>query len=132
MKELPKKLFDTVDFGKERRYYFINLKGEQDYVELRDIDQLTTKTCPIDGTYIVNRGGDPHGVAECPACGEGFEGREEMILKRIKRSYNQLKEEADRLEKIIELAENPDNEIKKANLHHKAYENKANQSSNEW
>ena len=134
--KLPKELFETVAFGKERKYHFINLKGEKDYVELRDSDMLTTKTCPIDGAYIVAYGGDPHTVPECPVCNEYFEGREDQVRKRIEEKYipkiksdiNKLKENLNYLEKILELAENPDNNIRKANLQHKAY-NKANLSA---
>ena len=92
--------------------------------------------CPLDGAHIVHYSGDPHTVNECPACQKYFEGNEDSVVRYVDKSFkwvinkniNKLKEKLNYLEKILDLAENPNNEIKKANMNHEAY-NQANLSA---
>jgi uncharacterized C2H2 Zn-finger protein len=136
MGKLPKELFDIGDSRVKREYNFIDLNGEETSIELDFGDRLSEARCPIDGANIVVYSGDPHTVAECPACGEQFSRDNQYNLVYIKDSLipnkksklNKLKEEANKLEKIIKLAEDSNNAIKEANLNNSCY-NKANLSA---
>jgi uncharacterized Zn finger protein (UPF0148 family) len=82
--------------------------------------------------------GDPHTVEECPVCGKYFSVEKTSSTKSIKESvvpYTQfrreaLKEELNKLEALLNLAENPDNKIKTSNLQNSLY-NKANLNAQE-
>jgi hypothetical protein len=136
MKEVPKELFELID--KKREYRYINLKGEEEIIILNSGDRLSNKRCLLDGAYLVVYSGDPHNVVECPACHKyGFDrdinSQKEVtdkVIPYIKHRTERLKEEINHLESILNLAQNSDNEIKKANLENASY-NKVNLSEDE-
>lgn len=136
MGEVPKELFELID--KVREYKYINLKGEEEIVFLSSGDRLSNKRCPLDGAYLVVYSGDPHSVFECPACHKyGFDmiinSQKEItdkVIPHIKYRAERLKEVINHLELILNLAQNPKNKIKKANLENSSY-NKANLSAEE-
>ena len=153
MEKLPKELFEEGAFMVQREYNFIDLNGEEASIKLGFRDRLSEIRCPIDGANIIIYKGDPHNisklfyedykedlhyVAECPACKEQFDlsnFNEESNLRYLKSFLipkkkiiiNQLKENLNKLERVLKLAENSNNIIKKANLKNEAY-NKANLS----
>jgi hypothetical protein len=136
MTKLPKELFGTGNQVTKRKYYFIDLNGEQNFVELDFGDKLSDKKCVLDGANIVVYSGDTHTISECPVCHEQFEGNEEYVKKRIENNFIpntkeqiiRLKEKLSYLEKILSLAENSNNNIKEKNLNNEIY-NKANLSA---
>jgi hypothetical protein len=136
MVDLPEELFENGSPDKKREYFFINLEGKGDCVELNFGDRLSSKKCLLDGANLVIYAGDPHTVIECPACRTSFSGYD-LARKYIERDFipetksklNNLKKEVNYLEKMLNLAEYPNNEIKKANLENEAY-NKDNLSAN--
>jgi DNA-directed RNA polymerase subunit M/transcription elongation factor TFIIS len=142
MADLPKELFNIGHPDIKREYHFININGEEEDVELNFGDSLSFVICPLDGAHIVHYSGDPHTVDECPACKRHFEGNEESVVKYVdnyfiptlKENIKNIKKGLNYLEKILELAENPNNEIKKANKNNEAYNedsNKVNLSAKE-
>lgn len=156
MEELPKELFETGNYGIKREYNFTNLNGEKASVELTFGDRLSELKCPIDGANIIIYHDDPHDitkffyegdnkdprpVAECPACREHFDlnNFNEKSNSRYVKSFlipnkkiiiNQLKEKLNNLERVLKLAKDPNNTIKKENLNNSCY-NKDNLSAKE-
>ena len=138
MRDLPQELFEIGKPGEKREYFFINLKGEEEFVFLDFGDRLTSKRCALDGAYLIAHSGDPHTVEECPACGKYFSPEKTSSIKSINESvipYAQfrietLKEELNKLESILSLARKPDNKIKNLNIQNSLY-NKANLSAQE-
>jgi hypothetical protein len=127
MADLPKELFEIGTPDKKRVYYFTNIYGKKDSVELDFGDRLSYRRCILDGAYIVAYSADPHTVAECPACKHDFEGTNEEATNYLKNYFipntkddiTRLKTELNLLEKLLKLAENPENSIRKENLKRK-------------
>ncbi|MGY4884726.1 MAG: hypothetical protein ACP5NZ_04075 [Nanobdellota archaeon] len=134
MEEIPQELFELTD--KKREYKYINLNGKEEFVILNPGDRLINKRCQLDGAYFVAYSGDPHTVLECPACHKHGFGTEinsqkdifDRVIPYAKFRIEGLKEELNHLETILKLAQNSDNEIKKANMENSSY-NKANLSA---
>lgn len=134
MGEVPAELFELGD--KKREYWYINPKGEEDFVILGADDILTKKRCLLDGVYMISYRGDLHNVLECPACHKlGFDMNvntakeiSDKVIPYLKCRTERLKEEINHLEALLKLAENPDNTIRQLNLENSLY-NKANLST---
>jgi len=129
MTNLPEELFTVGNSSDKREYYFINLDGKEESVELDFGDRLSKIKCPLDGANLIIYNGDPHTVIECPACRKQLNINEELNLKYLndsilldaKSKISVLKEETKKLERIVELAENPNNSIKEANISNEIY-----------
>ncbi len=138
MADLPSFLFDIGKPGEIREYFFVGLNGEEEFVILDFGDRLTNHKCPLDGVNIISYSGDPHSVAQCPACHKyGFDieidSQKEItnkVIPYIKHRTERLKEEINHLEAILRLAQTPENKIKQLNLENSTY-NQANLSANE-
>jgi hypothetical protein len=139
MADLPPKLFAMGKYGEKKEYFFVNLNGEEESVILDFGDRLANVRCPLDGAYMIAYSGDPHTVLECPACHKDLFGskvnKEQVnnyikndLIPNTKDKIKSLKEQLNYLERILLLAGDSDNEIKKANLQNSLY-NKANLSA---
>src|SRR3989344_3516975 len=142
MADLPKELFEIGRPNSKRKYFFINIYGKEESIDLRFGDKLLNfLRCPLDGDYIVsyrdkqNKNKNKETIEKCPACKNFFEGDPESVVRYLDKSYafslkekvRGLKENTGNLgrirslERILELLKNPNNNVKQANLQNQSY-----------
>jgi hypothetical protein len=130
MTNLPEELFTAGNSSDKREYYFINLDGKEESVELDFGDRLSKTKCPLDGANLVIYNGDPHTIIECPACREHFENdytsdilyiKNSKIIPRLEINLTVLKNKINHLEQLLKLAKDSNNSIKEANISNEIY-----------
>lgn len=134
--KLPKELFE---YGENKIYRFINLKGEEVELPLGKNDYLSPLKCPIDGTNYVMVDDGVHGWDKhCYCCGGPFidftnyseEQKEEYLKKEfapgLQKEIEVEKLKIQKLERLLEITSNRNSEILKSNRNNKLYSKQNN------